>query len=127
MRPVADDLAETVVALLRRRLPGGDEGPTVDELDDASDAVGAAFREWRGAKVERLVGDYSVQAFSLGILDAVGSGAQVRWVVGGDGPPCADCDDNSLAGAIPAGEDFPTGHPCPPAHAGCRCLVAPAG
>ncbi len=127
VRPVADDLAETVVALLRRRLPGGDEGPTVDELDDASDAVGAAFREWRGAKVERLVGDYSVQAFSLGILDAVGSGAQVRWVVGGDGPPCADCDDNSLAGAIPAGEDFPTGHPCPPAHAGCRCLVAPAG
>jgi len=126
VRPVAEDLAETVVALLRRRLPGGDEGPTVDELDDASDAVGAAFREWRGARVERLVGDYSVQAFSLGILDAVGSGAQVRWVVGGDGPPCADCDDNSLAGAMPAGEDFPTGHPCPPAHAGCRCLVAPA-
>ncbi len=127
VRPVADDLAETVVTLLRRRLPGGEEGPTVDELDDASDAVGAAFREWRGARVERLVGDYSVQAFSLGILDAVGSGGEVRWVVGGDGAPCADCDDNSLAGGLPVGEDFPTGHPCPPAHAGCRCLVAPSG
>lgn len=126
VRPVADDLASTVVALLRRRLPGGREGPSPDDVDDAAEAVGAAFRDWRGSRVERLVGDYTLQAFSLGILGAAGSGADVRWVVGGDGSPCADCEDNSLAGTVPAGEDFPTGHPCPPAHAGCRCLLVPS-
>jgi hypothetical protein len=30
-----------------------------------------------------------------------------------------------LAGPVPRGEAFPTGHPHPPAHAGCRCLLAP--
>ena len=39
---------------------------------------------------------------------------------------CADCEDNSLAGAIPAGEPFPTGHTSAPAHPGCRCLTLPA-
>ena len=29
-------------------------------------------------------------------------------------------------GPVPSGEDFPTGHVHPPAHAGCRCLLAPA-
>jgi len=28
---------------------------------------------------------------------------------------------------VGAGAPFPTGHAHPPAHAGCRCLVAPIG
>ena len=39
--------------------------------------------------------------------------------------PCPDCEDNGLTGPQPPGEEFPTGHRHPPAHPGCRCLVAP--
>jgi hypothetical protein len=38
---------------------------------------------------------------------------------------CSDCDDNTLSGAIPSGDAFPTGHVCAPAHLGCRCLLVP--
>lgn len=124
---VTDELSDTIVTLLRRSLPGGEDGPMVDDVDDASGAISAAFREWRRDRIERLVGDASLRAFSLGSLGALRGDAQVRWVLGGNGVACADCDDNSLAGLVPAGEDFPTGHPIPPAHAGCRCLVAPSG
>lgn len=117
----ADGLAGTVVTLLRRQL-------TDDEARDAgspADRVGAAFREWRGERIERLVGDHALAAFSSGVLVASGKGAGLRWLVGGSGPACADCDDNSLAGTVPPGDEFPTGHRHPPAHAGCRCMVVP--
>ncbi len=122
---MAEELAATVVTLLRRRLPGGEEGPPPAEVDDAAEVVGAAYREWRGQRVDSLVGDYTVRAYGLGELRGVGQGGGLRWVPGGDAAPCADCEDNSLAGVVPAGEDFPTGQPCPPAHAGCRCVLVP--
>jgi hypothetical protein len=66
-----------------------------------------------------------VQAFSAGVVAAAPAGGQVRWILtSADG--CSDCDDNALAGAVAASEGFPTGHPYPPAHSGCRCLVTPA-
>ncbi len=109
-------LARSVVTMLRRRIEDGTE--------DLGDRVGAAFREWRGERIERLVGDFSLQAFSAGVAAAAGSGGTVRWVAASaDG--CSDCDDNALAGAVAVSEAFPTGHPYPPAHSGCRCLVAP--
>ena len=116
----AEGLAGTVVALLRRRLVDQDS-----EDADAADRVGAAYREWRGERIERLVGDSALGAFSSGVLAATGREAGLRWVVGGSGPACADCDDNALAGTVATGEEFPTGHRHPPAHAGCRCLVVP--
>jgi DivIVA domain-containing protein len=110
-------LARTVVTMLRRRIEDGTE--------DVGDRVGAAFREWRGERIERLVGDFAVQAFSAGVAATTASGGTVRWILtSADG--CSDCDDNALAGAVPAADGFPTGHPYPPAHSGCRCLVAPA-
>jgi len=110
-------LARTVVTMLRRRIADGTE--------DAADRVGAAFREWRGERVERLTGDFVTQAFSAGVT-AAGTEGKVRWVVtSSDG--CSDCEDNALGGAVGAGEQFPTGHAHPPAHAGCRCLVVTIG
>ncbi len=53
-------------------------------------------------------------------------GSPVRWVLDPTGGPCPDCDDNVLGGAVAKGDEFPTGHPCAPAHPGCRCLVVPA-
>lgn len=120
----AQELADTVVTLLRRRLLEEDaEGPGPTE-EEAAELVSAAYREWRGERIERLVGDHVVGAFSSGVRAASGK-TPLRWIAAGPEEPCADCDDNALAEAVAEGERFPTGHLHPPAHAGCRCLVVP--
>jgi DivIVA domain-containing protein len=120
---IASELAAAIVLPLRRRLE--DKGAGVESGDDAAlvEHVGAAFRDWKGARVERLVGDEAVSAFSRAALAAAPSDASLRWVVDDEGVECPDCDDNALAGPVPRGEVFPTGHSHPPAHAGCRCLL----
>ena len=108
-------LAHVVVTMLRRQIE--------DEGGDLGDQVSAAYREWRGERVQRVSGDYATQAFSAGVL-AAGADQKLRWVVT-SATGCSDCEDNALAGAVSASEAFPTGHAHPPAHSGCRCLVAP--
>lgn len=115
---VAAGLAETVVAVLRNRFEEVQGDP-----DAAAERIGAAYRQWRGERIERLVGDSVLQAFSSGILSASGD-RHVRWVAVGS-PVCADCDDNALGGPVVAGAEFPTGHRQPPAHPGCRCVIVP--
>ncbi len=114
----AAGLARTVGTMLRRRIEEG-----TDSGEDVAERVGAAFREWRGERIERLVGDFAVQAFSAGVA-AAAAGGSVRWVLTSRNG-CSDCDDNALAGAVSVASGFPTGHFYPPAHSGCRCLVAP--
>ncbi len=116
----ATGLARAVTSMLRRRIADGSEEPGA--------RVGAAFREWRGQRVERLAGDAATHTFSAGVAAAAAHGAdgKVRWVVTSAGG-CSDCEDNALAGALASSEVFPTGHAFPPAHSGCRCLVAPEG
>lgn len=121
---LAEDLAAAIIGPLRRRLLGDETS-----LQDADEAfvveqVGAAYRDWKGARVERLAGDEATSAFSRAALAATDPGRSLRWIVDDDGNECPDCDDNALAGPLPRGEAFPTGHPHPPAHAGCRCLLA---
>jgi DivIVA domain-containing protein len=115
----AAGLARTVVTMLRRRIADGSDGG-----EEVAERVGAAFREWRGERIERLVGDFAVQAFSAGVAEAAAADGQVRWVLASPNG-CSDCDDNALAGAVPIAEGFPTGHAYPPAHSGCRCLLTP--
>ncbi len=109
-------LARVVVTTLRRQVAEG--------IGEPVDRVGAAFREWRGERVERLAGDQATYAFSAGVTAASADG-KVRWVVT-TASGCSDCEDNALAGAVSGSEMFPTGHAHPPAHSGCRCLIAPA-
>ena len=109
-------LSHVVVTMLRRRIE--------ERSEEADDRVGAAFREWRGERVDRLAGDYATHAFSAGVT-AAGRDGKLRWVVTSRAG-CSDCADKALAGAVSAFESFPTGHLHPPAHSGCRCLVAPA-
>jgi hypothetical protein len=109
-------LARAVVTNLRRLVEEG--------VGDPADRIGAAFREWRGERVERLVGDQATQAFSAGVAAASADG-KVRWVVT-TASGCSDCEDNALGGAVSGSEAFPTGHAHPPAHSGCRCLITPA-
>jgi uncharacterized coiled-coil protein SlyX len=108
-------LAHVVVTMLRRQIE--------DDGGDLGDQVSAAYREWRGERVQRVSGDYATQAFSAGVV-AAGADQKLRWVVT-SATGCSDCEDNALAGAVSASEAFPTGHARPPAHSGCRCLVAP--
>jgi hypothetical protein len=83
------------------------------------------YREWKVQKVERLAVHYLIAAHERGGFLAHPEGTPMRWLVDDDGP-CPDCDDNALAGPTPRGEAFPTGQLHPPAHLGCRCLLAPA-
>ena len=115
----AASLSRTVVTMLRRRIGDGTDGG-----EEVAERVGAAFREWRGERIERLVGDFAVQAFSAGVAAASSPGGHLRWVLT-SANGCSDCDDNALAGAVAIDESFPTGHAYPPAHSGCRCMVAP--
>lgn len=92
----------------------------------ASEHVRALYREWKGARLVEAVAHHASDAYGAGRFAAVAPGRGVRWAVGGD-RPCPDCDDNRLAGPVPVGEAFPTGHCAPPAHAGCSCVLMPAG
>ena len=115
----ATGLARSVVTMVRRRIEEG-----TDAGEDVSARVGAAYREWRGERIERLVGDCALQSFSAGVSAAVTKKGTVRWVMTSS-EGCSDCNDNALAGPVTVAEGFPTGHAGPPAHSGCRCLVAP--
>ncbi|HEY1465566.1 MAG TPA: DivIVA domain-containing protein [Acidimicrobiales bacterium] len=121
---VAHDLATAIVGPLRRRLI--DDGSSSSDESAVAEHVGAAFREWKGERIERLAGDYVIAGFSAGSV--AGSSQDIEWIAAAapGSNPCPDCDDNALNGPQPAGQEFPTGHRHPPAHSGCRCLLAPS-
>ena len=115
----ATGLARAVVAMLRRRIADGSEEP--------GRAVGAAFREWRGQRVERLAGRRGDARVLGGGGRRGGARSRRQGALGGD----LDGRLLGLRGQRPgrcaaSTEVFPTGHAFPPAHSGCRCLVAPA-
>jgi len=115
---IAQELAGHVAEPLHRRLTN------VVTAEDPSNDVNAAFREWRGARLERSVGDAAHEAFNAAVVGITGDG-HLRWVPAGAPAPCPDCADNGLEGPLKAGSTFPTGHAAPPAHAGCRCAIVP--
>jgi cell division septum initiation protein DivIVA len=95
--------------------------------DDPAEAAGllrAVYREW---KVDRLDGaseHLALAAHGRGAFVALAPGTPVCWVADPEGPGCPDAEDNFLAGAVAAGDEFPTGHRHAPAYPGCRCLLA---
>lgn len=88
----------------------------------------AVYRDVKSSAIEVGITDAVLHAHAAGQLAGAADGVAFRWVVEAGARPCPDCEDNSLAGATPAGEPFPAGHVAPPAHPGCRCeLVADHG
>jgi hypothetical protein len=81
----------------------------------------AVYRDVKSSLVEVAVTDAVLHAHAAGQLAGAPEGVAFRWVPAAGARPCPDCEDNSLAGATPAGEPFPAGHVAPPAHPGCRC------
>jgi cell division septum initiation protein DivIVA len=113
----AADLAVTIVLALRKRILSEGSG-------DGPERVNAAYKEWRGARVERLCTDAARRAFSLGVI-AASKGRSVRFYVAPNDAPCDACASDASAGERLAGENFPSGSAYPPLHAGCACAVVP--
>ncbi len=83
------------------------------------------YRRWKTELIDQQVDDIACSSYSKGGFLALEPGARISWMVDPNAECCSECEDNSLAGSVAKGEDFPTGHALPPAHPGCRCLVCP--
>jgi cell division septum initiation protein DivIVA len=113
----AADLAVTIVLALRKRI-------VTDAAGDGAERVNTAYKEWRGARVERLCTDAARRAFHLGVLTA-SRGHSVRFFAAPNDSPCDACALDAASGARLAGQGFPSGSQYPPLHAGCACAVVP--
>ncbi len=125
-RALLTELATATITPLRDRLSSSIESIDARTPADTEIAIaqrlGARYREWRGQELELVLGDALAVAYSRGVFDAAPDGARLRWFPAHEGK-CPDCDDNALEPTV-KGSEFPTGQPFPPAHPGCRCLLA---
>ena len=123
--PAVELLATMLVDPLRERLDravadaAGDNG-------ELTDLVRGIYRDWKTQRIDEHLDDVVRTAYGRGALAGVGTGTPVMWAVDPSVPVCADCDDNALAGAVAAGQPFPTDHLCAPGHPGCRCMLVRA-
>lgn len=117
LQDVSADLAVTIVLALRKRILADGNG-------DGQDRVNMAYKEWRGARVERLCTDAARRAFHIGVLAAAAS-RPVRFLPSPHDLPCDACALDAAAGERIAGQRFPSGSAHPPLHAGCACAVVP--
>ena len=101
-------------------IDAGEEGDTGGLVE----RIGARFREWKNQALENALADALAMSWSRGVYDGSPDGTVLRWIPLVEGR-CADCDDNGLEPTV-KGSSFPTGQAHPPAHPGCRCLLAPA-
>lgn len=88
--------------------------------------IRAVYREWKTQHIDSQLDDVFRFAHGGGVAVTAEPGTPMVWTIDPSEPACPDCEDNSLSGAVPAGEPFPTGDTAAPAHPGCRCLVLPA-
>jgi cell division septum initiation protein DivIVA len=116
-------VANGIVSPLRERLQRAVDQAGADSNELAS-LVRAVYREWKSSRIDDQIDDVLRLAFDEGAFAAVTPGTPVQWVLDPHSGACGpDCEDNSLGGAVAAGEPFPTGHLHPPLHGGCRCLL----
>jgi DivIVA domain-containing protein len=116
-------MTANIVAPLRERLERAVADGAGDN-EELANAVRGLYREWKTQRIDEHLDDVVRAAFGRGALAAVVPGTRVCWMVDPNGPACPDAEDNALAGEVAAGQQFPTGHTCAPAHEGCRCMLA---
>lgn len=116
-------LADGIVGPLRDRLQRAIQQAGADGNELAS-LVRAVYREWKSGRIDDQIDDVLRLAYDEGAYAALVPGTEVLWVLDPHSGACGpDCEDNSLGGAVAAGDAFPTGHLHPPLHGGCRCLL----
>ena len=126
MQVMSKNIDDVLVRPLRDRIQRCVEQSDGDR-EEMSKLIRSVYREWKMQRVEQHIGDIARLAFSRGAYLVLDQGTSVCWMVDPNGPPCADAEDNSLAGATALGSEFPTGHTHPTAHTGCHCLISPTG
>ncbi|MEQ1874830.1 MAG: DivIVA domain-containing protein [Ilumatobacteraceae bacterium] len=120
--PAIEALAVAVIGPLRDRLDraiaaaDGDNGELVG-------LTRTVYREWKTRRIDEHVDHVMRVAFGRGAFAVLRAGTPVCWAVDPGGPACPDAEDNALAGAVGAGDPFPTEHISAPAHEGCRCML----
>ncbi|MEY2582688.1 MAG: hypothetical protein QOE09_2537 [Ilumatobacteraceae bacterium] len=122
-KAAAEALTSKIVVPLRERLERAVSAAGGDN-DELANAVRGIYREWKTQRIDEHLDDVARAAFGRGALAAVVPGTKVCWMVDPHGPACPDAEDNALAGEVAAGQPFPTGDTCAPAHEGCRCMLA---
>ncbi|HEV8205399.1 MAG TPA: DivIVA domain-containing protein [Acidimicrobiia bacterium] len=117
-------MVEVLVTPLRDRLLAAVEDTLGDDAnpDVIAHRIGARYREWKGEELDNRIRDLLAAVYARGVYDAAPEGARLRWVPAEQGQ-CPDADDNALE-PTQRGDRFPTGQQFPPAHPGCRCLLA---
>ncbi|MCX6536522.1 MAG: hypothetical protein NT119_08240, partial [Actinobacteria bacterium] len=125
MQIMSKKLADAIVLPLRTRIQKCVE-KSAGDTSEMSSLIRTVYREWKMQQIDKLVSDIARLAYSRGAYLVLDAGIKVCWMVDPNGPACSDAEDNSLAGAIALGENFPTGHEHPVVHSGCRCLVVPS-
>ena len=121
----AQIIAEGLVAAFRedaRIAVGEAEG----DRDILAGLLRDTYRSWKMTGIDSHVDDVVCATYNAGAYLSADPSATIAWMVDPANECCGDCNDNSLAGAVTKGQEFPTGHTRPMAHAGCRCLIAPA-
>jgi len=101
----------------------------IDEAEGDRDVllglIRDVYRSWKTERIDSHVDDIACSSYSHGAYLALEPGSRITWMAEPETNCCSECEDNSLGGSVVRGDDFPTGHSHPPAHAGCRCLVCP--
>ncbi|MFM8382845.1 MAG: DivIVA domain-containing protein [Actinomycetota bacterium] len=121
---IDESVVATIVAPLRERLSRSISQASGSNAELAS-LVRSIYREWKNQFVDEHVDDLGLTAHGLGARAVLEESLTYCWMVDPDGPACSDAEDNSLAGAVAGGAEFPTGHTHAPAHPGCRCALIP--
>jgi len=126
-----DQLTERLVTPLRDRLDraitdAADDSGGVD-VEVLAKKARAVYREVKTRIIDEVLDDVFRTAYGAGVSSAIAAGVPVVWTVDTRHPACPDCDDNSLAPAVPHGDPFPTGDVMAPAHPGCRCMLQISG
>jgi hypothetical protein len=116
-------LTTKIVVPLRERLERAVTDADGDN-EELGNMVRGIYREWKTQRIDEHLDDVARAAFGRGALAAVVPGTKICWMVDPNGPACPDAEDNALAGEVAAGQPFPTGDMCAPAHEGCRCMLA---
>ena len=124
LEPAIDALAVAIVSPLRDRLERSIAAADGDNVELVG-LTRTIYREWKTRRIDEHLDHIVHLAFGRGVLAVLRPGTPVCWAVDPTGKACPDAEDNALAGAVGAGDKFPTEHVFAPAHEGCRCMLLP--